>query len=82
MGKRSNKGHELLDGMIMAVLRESVEPLQPLGINYIVNDKTKKLVGLNIVRQRLDVLATGKKIFKGEIMRDDKKFVVYWSKPM
>jgi hypothetical protein len=82
MARGRNVGYGFLDGVITTILRESSKPLQPLGISFMINERARRLVGFNTVKQRLNFLVTRKKIFKGEIGEDDNKTVVYWSKPI
>lgn len=96
-GRRGrSKGYDFLDGMMMDIVKESPKPMPPLGISFMVNEKSKDVVNFNIVKQHLDLLVTHKKIFKGEITennnkakypinirrKDKVKTVVYWSKPI
>jgi len=82
MARGRNIGYNFLDGMIITILRESPNPLQPLGISFIVNERARRLVGFNIIKRHLNFLVTHKKIFKGEIVENDNKIVVYWSEPI
>ena len=82
MARGRNIGYDFLDGMIIKILKESPKPLQPLGISFVVNEKAKRLVGFNIIKQHLDFLVSRKKIFKDEIVENDNKIVVYSLKPI
>jgi len=82
MARGRNIGYDFLDQMITAILRESPEPLQPLNINFRVNERSRRVVGFNVIKQHLNFLVACKKIFKSEVTGDDNKIVLYWSKPI
>ncbi len=82
MARGRSIGYDFLDQMIMVILRESPEPLQPLNINFKINERSRRVVGFNVIKQHLDFLVVCKKIFKSEVTGDDNKIIVYWSKPI
>ena len=81
-GRRRRIGHDFLDQMIIDILRESPEHLQPLNINFKINERSRRVVGFNVIKQHLDFLVACKKIFKSEVTGNDNKIVMYWSKPI
>ena len=82
MARCRSMDYDFLDQMIMVILRESPEPLQPLNINFKINERSRRVIRFNVIKQHLEFLVTCKKIFKSEVTGNDNKIIVYWSKPI
>jgi len=67
--------YEFLDNVILHVLRESEVPMQVLGVSFKVNEKCKRIVNLNAVKDRLSSLTEKKKILR-KMDKDENTF--YW----
>lgn len=67
---------DFLDPIILKVLEESPVPLNPLSINFKVNEKTKKIVSLNTIKNHLKQLSEEKKIMKKVVSNSS----YYWTK--
>lgn len=75
MAKNRNRDN-FLEPTIIKVLEESPTPLKLLPINFKVNEKAKRIVSLNAVKNQLKVLVQEKKIhFKN---KSDSPY--YWTK--
>ncbi len=66
-----------LEPLILDILSKSSEPLKILTINFILNEKTKKIVSLNTLKAQMEELVRKKKVLK-KIDRDNNEF--YWVK--
>jgi len=75
MAKNKNRD-SFLEPTIMEVLNESPMPLKLLPINFKVNEKTKRIVSLNAVKNQLKVLVDRKKVMKKDV--SDSSY--YWTK--
>lgn len=53
-----------LDSLILNVLRECPVPMRPLGISFKVNEKSGRIINLNVIKSHLDSLVTKNKILK------------------
>jgi len=61
---RGRSSYENLEPIIIDVLNESPIPLKILSINFKINEKSKKIISLNAVRNQLDILVKRKKVLK------------------
>ncbi|RLI90615.1 MAG: hypothetical protein DRP00_02635 [Candidatus Aenigmatarchaeota archaeon] len=66
-----------LEPLILDVLNESPVPLKILSINFIINEKTKKIISLNTLKAHIEDLVRRKKIVK-KIDKDNNEY--YWIK--
>jgi|GEM_PF-2872409 len=66
-----------LEPLILDILSKSSEPLKILTINFILNEKTKKIVSLNTLKAQMEELVRKKKVLK-KIDRNNNEF--YWVK--
>jgi len=73
---RTKSRDDFLGPVILKVLEESPVPLKPLSINFKVNEKTKRIVSLNTIKNHLKQLLEEKKIVKKEV--SDSSY--YWTK--
>jgi repressor of nif and glnA expression len=62
--------YSFLDSMILNILKESSVPMPVLGISFKVNEKSGKIIGLNVIKHHLNALVDKKKVLKN-IRRDD-----------
>lgn len=67
--------YEFLDNVILHILRESEVPMQVLGVSFKVNEKCRRIVNLNAVKDRLTFLSNKRKILK-KMDKDENMF--YW----
>jgi len=56
--------YSFIDSMIVNILRESEVPMQPLGVSFKVNEKSGKIINLNVIKRHLEGLVEEKKISK------------------
>jgi hypothetical protein len=75
MAKNRNRDSSL-EPTIMEILNESSMPLKVLPINFKVNERTKRIVSLNAVKNQLKVLVDRKKVWKKDVL--DSSY--YWTK--
>ncbi|MDI6798759.1 MAG: hypothetical protein QMD12_02065 [Candidatus Aenigmarchaeota archaeon] len=75
MAKSRNRD-DFLEPTIIEVLDESPIPLKILPINFKVNEKTKRIVSLNAVKNQLKLLVEKKKVMKKDL--PDASY--YWTK--
>jgi hypothetical protein len=75
MAKSKNRDTSL-GPAIIEVLNESPVPLKILPINFKVNEKVKRIVSLNSVKNQLKVLVEEKKV----IQKNKADSVYYWTK--
>jgi len=56
--------YSFIDSMILNILRESEVPMQPLGVSFKVNERSGKIINLNVIKRHLEGLVEEKKISK------------------
>lgn len=64
-----------LEPLILDVLSESPVPLKILSINFIINEKTKRIISLNTLKAQIEDLVKRKKIIK-KVDKDNNEY--YW----
>lgn len=62
-----------LEPEILKILRESDVPMPALGINFRINNKLDKIIGLNTIKHHLEALIKSKKLLK-----KDKDGTIYY----
>lgn len=75
MAKSKNRDSSLGPAIIQ-VLNESPVPLKVLPINFKVNEKVKRVVSLNAIKNQLKILVEEKKI----IQKNKADSIYYWTK--
>lgn len=80
VGRTTDYG--FLNGMIINILNEAPTPLQALGVNFIVNKRSGKIIGLNMILKHLDFLVKQKKIYENKIVKKGNEMNVYWATPI
>ena len=75
MAKNRNRDSSL-EPTIIEILNESPTPLKVLPINFKINEKTKRIVSLNAVKNELKALVDRKKVIKKDVL--DSSY--YWTK--
>lgn len=71
-----NTDYSFLDNMIIDILKESSIPMQALGINFRVNERSRKIIGLNMILKHLEPLIKQRKVFE----KNGGKTNVYWAR--
>ena len=59
---RTSTGHDFIEPAILKILKESVEAMSTLGINYRINELAGKVINLNVVRNHLMFLVKSRKV--------------------
>lgn len=54
--------YSFIDSMILGILRESKVPMRALGISFKVNERSGKIINLNVIKRHLKTLVEEKKI--------------------
>lgn len=68
--------YSFLDRMIVDILKESPVPMLALGINFRVNERSGKIIGLNMILKHLEPLVRQRKVFE----KNSEKTNIYWAK--
>lgn len=66
---------DFVEPMILKVLKVSEIPMSTLSINYRVNENARRIINLNVIRNRLKFLVEKKKISE---KLDKKNGVLYY----
>lgn len=56
--------YSFIDSMILNILRESEVPMRALGVSFKVNERSGKIINLNVIKRHLKGLVEEKKIVK------------------
>lgn len=64
-----------LEPLILDVLNKSPTPLKILTINFMINEKIKKIVSLNTLKTQIEELVKQKKVLK-KIDKENNEY--YW----
>jgi repressor of nif and glnA expression len=75
MAKTKNRDLSLAP-TIIEVLNESPVPLKALSINFKVNEKVKRIVSLNSIKNQLKILVEERKV----IQKSKSDSVYYWTR--
>jgi len=75
MAKTKNRDFSLAP-TIIEVLNESPVPLKALSINFKVNEKVKRIVSLNSIKNQLKILVEERKV----IQKSKSDSVYYWTR--
>ncbi len=66
-----------LEPLILDVLSKSSIPLKILSINFMINEKAKRIISLNTLKAQIEDLVKQKKVIK-KIDKDNNEY--YWIK--
>lgn len=56
--------YSFIDSMILNILKESEVPMRALGVSFKVNERSGKIINLNVIKRHLKGLVEEKKIVK------------------
>ena len=56
--------YSFIDSMILSILKESEVPMRALGVSFKVNERSGKIINLNVIKRHLKGLVEEKKIVK------------------
>lgn len=76
MGRGRNVNSDL-EPLILEILTKSPIPLKILSINFMINEKAKRIISLNTLKSQIEELVKQKKIIK-KLDRDNNEY--YWIK--